>query len=380
MNIGQIRVPYNFLELTVRHNEPTGDEEEKTQLVETTPVKLPSKDNTASYHRLCVLTKITIAMHTFSCLIITIGTIIKMSGNNGVPRFGGGRIWRVASCWGGTSMDNSTNMSSLRVEDLYITNRMSTSVGFERIHMIAFLLIIFFLLSALFQLMSLRNPNHRDNILKNRPQWYRYIEYSLSASCMIIAIFISFGMLESYLHVAVFTLTFLCMIIGLAADYVRHLADTSVDAGDASIPQPHLMKLRLVSLRLHYIGWIPMMVVWGILFFVVFDMANATFWQICGRRDETNTLPDFVWIVVVGEFALFNAFGYVQWLQISKQFDINMYKLGKSGLVVNTYFLHPDKNYEAAAVGLTTERKFIVLSLLAKSLLGWTIFSQVIMV
>jgi hypothetical protein len=382
MKNGQIRVPYNFLEISPKINaKHTDEEEEETLLKESTTSKVGSKEisHTKSYTNLRKLTKGTIAIHTFSCVVIMVGTVAKLGGNNDSPRFGDGRVWRIASCWGSRPAANASVVMMPTVEDIYITNRMSLSIGFERIHMIAFLLIVFFLLSALFQYMSLRNENHQNNVINNKPNWFRYTEYSLSASCMMVAIFISFGMLESYLHISVFTLTFLCMIIGLAADYMRHLSDTNGDTSETIIPESHLIKLRMVALRLHYVGWVPMMVVWGILGFVVFDMANGTFSEVCGRMQGGNKLPDFVWIVVVGEFSLFNAFGYVQWKQIGQQFDIRMYKIDRLRIVRNTSFLHTNKNYDAETVGLATERKFVILSLLAKSLLGWTIFSQVIM-
>jgi hypothetical protein len=383
MKNGQIRVPYNFLEISPKINaKQTDEEEEETLLKEPTTSKMvvgqKEISHTKSYTNLRKLTKGTIAIHMLSCLVILVGTVAKLGGNDNSPRFGDGRVWRVASCWGSRPDANASVMTIPKVEDIYITNRMSTSIGFERIPMIAFLLIIFFLLSAVFQYMSLRNENHQDSVMTNKANWLRYAEYSLSASCMIVAIFISFGMLESYLHISVFTLTFLCMIIGLAVDYMRNLSDTTGDDTEPIVPESHLIKLRMVVLRLHYVGWVPMLVVWGILGFVVFDMANGTFSEVCGRMQEGNTLPSFVWIVVIGEFTLFNAFGYVQWTQIGHQFDIRMYKIDRLRIVRNTSFLHTNKNYNAGTVGLATERKFVILSLLAKSLLGWTIFSQVI--
>jgi len=375
MKGGQIKVPFNFLDISARRNEQTEPGEDESLLTETGKHKTAGSEvaNTTAYNYLCKLTKVTIAIHVVSCIVISAGTLVKMGGNNSTPRFGDGRVWRIASCWSVPS--NMSDAMPSEAFDGSITNRMSPSMGFERLYIIAFLLIVFFFLSALFQYMSLASANHRNNILNNKPQWFRYTEYSLSASCMIVAIFISFGMLDSYLHISVFTLTFLCMIIGLAADYVRYLTDTT----DTSISESLLIKLRLVALRLHYLGWVPMLLVWGILVLVVFDMANGTFWEICGSSEQGSDLPNFVWIVVIGEFTLFNAFGYVQWKQIGKQFDIRMYKIDKLRFVQNPLFLHTNKSYDAATTGLSTERTFIILSLVAKSLLGWTIFSQVIM-
>jgi Heliorhodopsin len=370
MNIGHIRVPHNFLAISPQDSEATDASEEDTLLNDNRKTSTIEGNYASKYTNLLRLIKGTIALHTFSFIIITIGSLIKLGSDTGTS-FGNGRIERIASCWSGPR--NSTQMLS---DITYggITNKMSEDTGFERLYMIAFLIIIFFFLSALFQFLSLRSANHQNNILYNKPQWFRYTEYSLSASCMMVTIFISFGMLDSYLHICVFTLTFLCMIIGLAADTVRYLTDMTGYKTD-SIPEPTLMKLRLVALVLHYIGWIPILIVWGILWVVVSDMANGTFWELCENNIKGAKLPDFVWIVVIGEFALFTVFGYVQLMQFGKQFDIKMYTWR---LVKNPSFLHANPKYDPAATGLATERWFVILSLLAKSLLGWTIFSQVI--
>jgi Heliorhodopsin len=378
MNIGYIRVPHNFLAMSPQDREANETSEEDILLSDTVKRKISTKEgnNVSKYMNLLKLIKGTIALHAVSCIIITIGSLIKL-GSDGGANFGNGSIWRIASCWTGPRPSISSTQMLPEITYGRITNRMSESMGFERLYIIAFLLIVFFFLSAMFQFMSIMSENHQNNILQNKPQWFRYMEYSLSASCMMVAIFISFGMLDSYLHICVFTLTFLCMVIGLAADTVRYLTDTTGNTTD-SIQEPTLMKFRLVALRLHYIGWVPILIVWGILWVVVFDMAHGTFWELCENKIQGGKLPDFVWIVVIGEFLLFTVFGYVQLVQFGKQFDINWYKIENLKLVKNTSFLHTKSTYDPATTGLATERSFVILSLVAKSLLGWTIFSQVV--
>lgn len=379
MNNGYMRVPHNFLTTKSSSDRDANEDSEKDLLSDPVNRKISTKDNdnVSKYMNLLKFIKGTIAVHTVSCLGISIGSIVKLGLDTGT-RFGNGSIWRIASCWSGQRPTHASTTDLSGITYGRITNRMSESMGFERLFIIAFLIIIFFFLSAVFQLLSIMSENHQHNILRNKPQWFRYIEYSLSASCMMVAIFISFGMLDSYLHICVFTLTFLCMIIGLAADEVRNLTDMTDHTTD-SIPEPTLMHLRLVALRLHYIGWVPIIIVWGILWVVVYDMAHGTFWDLCENMTKGGRLPDFVWIVVVGEFVLFTVFGYVQWVQFGKQFDIMRYKIEKWKLVKNTSFLHAKTNYDPATTGLATEWSFVLLSLVAKSLLGWVVFSQVIM-
>lgn len=362
MRPGHIRVPHNYL--TTRPDEEVLLRKDVTDNPDTCV-----KDGNCSdvaYKRVHVLAKVTTATHMASCIATIIGVSVKMQA--GGPTVGLGRVWRIASCWSNKVYNQETLLHDIAFDT--ITNRMSTSNGFERHYVIAVLIAVFFFLSALFQFMSMRSVNHKDNITQNKPQWFRYTEYSFSASAMIVAIFVSFGMLDSYLHVAVFTLTFLCMVIGLAADHLRFLAT------DLRLSKELLTNLRCASLGLHYIGWIPMIVVWSFLWLVVLDMSVGR--DVC-ENPNGSELPAWVWAVVLGQFLLFVSFGYVQRMQFSKQFDINYCKIENFRLTRNASFLNHCDKYDAVTIGIQTERSFILLSLLAKSFLGWVVYSQVLM-
>ena len=322
-------------------------------------------EHNATYHSVLILSKCATFAHLASSIAMFIGVFNKI--RLGGPSVGKAFIGRIASCWSDLQNDSGSLLKDIAFGS--ITNEMSVSEGFDRHYTIAGLLVVFFLLSAVFQFMFLNSGHHKDDIISNKPQWFRYTEYSLSASCMVVAIFISFGMLDSYLHFTVFVLTFLCMVIGLVADYIRFI---SIGAGSNAEMQK---TLRGISLGLHYVAWVPISVVWVILWLVVLDMATGR--EVC-QNPNGSELPTWVWSVLIGQFILFNSFGYVQRIQLSKQFDIDYVKIVNWRLEYNEKFLDVNHTYIAATTGLETESAFIVLSLVAKSILGWTIYSQVL--
>jgi hypothetical protein len=216
-------------------------------------------------------------------------------------------------------------------------------------------------------------PNHRDNIEKNKPQWVRYFEYSISASCMMIAIAISFGLLDIYLHLCIFILTFLCMVMGLVADVVRDIA-----AGPG-----HNEQLVDLMMKVHYISWIPMIIPWIILIAVACDLQNDTFAELCTTPSADSggrEMPWFVWLVVVLEFTLFSVFGYVQRWQFYQEYEMEWGRVAKKKPICSSTESPSQPGcYNAKITGLRTELYFICLSLSAKSMLGWIIYSQVLL-
>jgi len=156
------------------------------------------------------------------------------------------------------------------------------------------------------------------------------------------------------------------MLIGLAADFARDLSLTAA-TGDTLQQR----SLRGLALALHYLAWVPMVCVWVVLWNVVIDMANGQ--DVC-RHFHSNELPVWVWIVLIGEMFLFLSFGAVQAMQFSRQFDVDIIHCTTR----TTLFLDLNPFYDAATVGIETEAAFLVLSVVAKSVLGWVVYSQVL--
>jgi hypothetical protein len=317
-----------------------------------------------AYNRLYPLTILTIVVHIVSCLVIFTTVLVKM--DSGGPSVGVGYVGRIASCWHNKQPNSDSMLRDIAFGS--ITNNMDIDFGWDRHYTIAFLLATFFLLSAVFQSVALFSVDHWGGIAGNKPQWCRYTEYTFSAGCMIVATFISFGMLDSYLHVCVFILTSTCMLIGLVADYARFL-DTDRDESTSR-------GMRVIALALHYIAWLPMLVVWGVLWTVVIDMGLGR--KVCNNPNGSE-LPTWVWSILVIEFVLFNSFGYVQRIQFSNQFDIDFFCYSGYRVHYNNSFLNRKKDYDPAATGIETEACFLLLSVISKTILGWIIYANVLM-
>ncbi|KAJ1464348.1 hypothetical protein T484DRAFT_1758166, partial [Baffinella frigidus] len=140
---------------------------------------------------------------------------------------------RIASCWDVTPT-GSGNEPTPRFE---LTNEwVDTSA--RRKSAISTCIIMFHILSALFQgipwFMYWCNVSFFVGYLNcvistNGAQAIRYIEYTFSAPLMVIAIGLSFGILDVYTLAALGIFTATCMLFGLAADVLRvHARDTTM--------------------------------------------------------------------------------------------------------------------------------------------------------
>ena len=95
--------------------------------------------------------------------------------------------------------------------------------------------------------------------------------------------------------------------------------------------------------------------------------------------DVEVNLPWFVWIVLGAEGFLFTLFGLVQRWQFTQEFHFNKYILSWEKVIVeNTIFLDKKDDYDVDRTGMVTEALFLFLSLTAKFLLGWVIYTQVL--
>lgn len=362
----QLRVPRNFLAVDGTES-VTALNDDTPQTSETAPLLEPPAFKEIEVLRGCWSLNIghlkmwgwvTCFLH-FSATIVII--CFYATQKTSTPT---SRVQRAAICW-------SPNMT--------ITNHIDSnpSSGMDRIDSIAVLIASFFALSFLFQFWAVSRADYGKNIQLNRPQFIRYIEYSVSASLMMISIFMSFGLLDSYLHVCVFFLTFLCMIMGLAADVVRDMVSSKSLVDESTARQ-----LRTVVWSLHYISWVPMLVPWFILVTAVSDIGGSVFGDTCHAIDNTikpddGKLPDFVLAIVTVEWFLFAIFGVVQRQQFSDQFNFSLFSY-ENGVVRNPLFLRLNPKYDAETTGFYTEFRFLTLSLISKYTLGMLIFAQVL--
>ena len=162
-------------------------------------------------------------------------------------------------------------------------------------------------------------PRYSDGLAVQR-NYFRWVEYSISSSVMIVLIAQILGVTELAALVALFGVNASMILFGW-------LQEKYENPGNG--------------------GWIPFIfgciagvVPWIALFFYLFGIGG----------NGTTSPPGFVYGIVFSIFVLFNSFAIVQWLQYKKVGKWSDYLRG--------------------------ERTYITLSLIAKSLLAWQIFAN----
>ncbi len=182
------------------------------------------------------------------------------------------------------------------------------------------LIALFFFLSAFFHLVIVSVYNKRYNInLRRGINKARWVEYSLSASVMMVAIAMLVG---------VYDLASLLMLFGLTA--IMNLMGLMMELHNQTTPATNWTS--------YYIGCLAGALPWGVV--ALYLWLGATY----GSR-----APTFVYWIFVSLFVFFSCFAVNMLLQYKK--------------------IGPWKDY------LYGERVYILLSLVAKSLLAWQVFA-----
>lgn len=156
------------------------------------------------------------------------------------------------------------------------------------------------------------------NELARRQNRFRWVEYALSSSLMIVLIAGITGIVDLAALIALFGVNASMILFGW-------LMETGSDPdGD--------------------VDWTP---------FVFGCLAGAVPWiALCIYLIGANSIPGFVYGIYISLFVMFNCFAINQWLQYRR--------------------IGPWRDYEFG------ERAYIVLSFVAKSLLAWQIFANVL--
>lgn len=182
------------------------------------------------------------------------------------------------------------------------------------------LLVIFFLLSACAHLIiaTIYRKTYESNLIRgmNKARW---IEYSLSASTMIIAISLLVGIYDFSSLAMLFALTAVMNLCGL-------------------VMEVHNQTTKKTSWLSYWIGCLAGAVPWIVIAFYLWLGAS-----------NGSAAPTFVYWIFVSIFVFFNCFAINMVLQYKK--------------------VGPWKEY------LYGERAYILLSLVAKSLLAWQVFA-----
>jgi hypothetical protein len=186
------------------------------------------------------------------------------------------------------------------------------------------LVAIFLLLSALFHFLI--SIPFKDQYLKNIEQGmnpYRWYEYALSSSIMIVLLSTMFGLLSLEAIILIFVINALMNLFGLLMEKMNHLERRETDWTP------------------HWFGWIAGLTPW--LMIVIYMLNNG----------DLSLLPWFVIPGLIFYFLVFNLFAFNQYAQYKK--------------------IGPWKEY------IYGERMYVWLSLFGKSILAWFIFIGILL-
>jgi hypothetical protein len=189
----------------------------------------------------------------------------------------------------------------------------------------------------------------------------RFIEYSISASIMLICIAFLNGVTDINLIAAIAVLTACCQLCGLVVEY---MSDDQL----------------FFQWGLHFVGWIQFLCAYGIISHAFFKSINA---------DEDIKPPDFVYVIVFLLFALYACFGAVQLVELCQKTDQFLCCKSFFGLkccgcrceCCNTCEcckVRCKKKEDGRCDNQCKELSYVILSLGAKLTLGMLIFSNVL--
>lgn len=202
------------------------------------------------------------------------------------------------------------------------------------------IIIVFHILSFIFQGLNALDPGFYFNILdRGHTHLSHFIEYSFSASLMIMAIGVQLGVTDLHTLLGSFANTWACMIFGLFAEIMH---ENAIPATTWVVGPVH------VAIKVHWAahsaGWVAL----AFALSAIYSNMN-TF----GTCMPTRHIPEFVWAIVVVESILFCGFGLVQ---------------------IVSFAFKPERGVNRVWWACAVELAYITLSLFAKTILGMLIF------
>ena len=190
---------------------------------------------------------------------------------------------------------------------------------------LAYVVILFLFLSSAFHLLIATVFNKKyNNDLERGVNKFRWVEYSFSASTMIVAISLLVGIYDAMSLFMMFVLVAIMNLCGL-------------------IMEVHNLTTKKTNWISYWVGCLAGIVPWLVIVFY--------FWMSDVNAIGDAKTPTFVYWIFVSIFTFFNLFAINMVLQYKK--------------------IGPWKDY------LYGERVYIILSLVAKSLLAWQVYTGV---
>jgi hypothetical protein len=149
--------------------------------------------------------------------------------------------------------------------------------------------------------------------MENGIIWWRWLEYSVTAPIMAVAVALVVGMREIYLLVAIFALQLVTITYGFLAEVLQHLLK-ALRKCDANYVTQYPSVLHNYPLLTHGLGFSPFVVCWAII--LRFYHANL---ERLDKHDPDllDKMPWWVNFIVWGTFLAFLLFPIPQFLYFS---------------------------------------------------------------
>jgi hypothetical protein len=169
------------------------------------------------------------------------------------------------------------------------------------------MIIVFFGLSGLFQLWgSMDKRLYYQPLRDGCNHISHFVEYSISASLMVLAISVQLGVTDFYSLIGAVSNTWCCMMFGLLAELL-HQEEVYFDpAFRRTVPVDYLGVRIPYYLIAHFAGWVAMMAA------LTIAISNLINFEACIERQMTDTFWIVGQVAAYFEIILFASFGCVQ--------------------------------------------------------------------
>jgi hypothetical protein len=278
------------------------------------------------------------------------------------------------------------------------------------------LIFFFHLLSFLFQFGVALKCFGYDyvNKVKRGVNPMRFVEYSISATLMLVCIALVSGIDEHYAIIGIVVLTLITMLLGLVSeslfdDNLMGVSDKSDEGAeskaDSDTDSKYSKKQKSVFTRSlrnasefdsegantdtikkaatiatyvakrssasfsRKIGWIVHMMGWVTLMAVYGGIILRNFYFSVGLSDAKP--PEWVSFALLSVFALYNVFGVTQFMQLCCKFPLHMCRSDEN--------CDPQQGYDGSnGLNVAVEYVYVVNSLVTKTLLGYLIIFNLV--
>ena len=241
------------------------------------------------------------------------------------------------------------------------------------------LIATFHLLSFVFQFgVSLRcsGYDYNDKIQRGiNPA--RFVEYSISATLMLVCIALVSGITEQYALLAIVTLTFTTMILGMIAELLfddihlpTYVAPPRFVSGDTVVKPAKpagnggsnrtVQTMRTIGWTAHFLGWVTMLAAYGGIILRNFYFSISV---------SVNKPPDWVQYAILSVFGLYNVFGVVQFIQLWHKMPLTFF------CCVPSINIKPKHD---PIFNKWIENIYVINSLVSKTLLGYLIIVNLV--